>query len=242
MIGRVTHYDAVRGVAVVRLEDDETAEMSAVAFLSGRPARLPQEGDVITAQLQTIEGRLMVTVGQLVPDHKFDDLVRKMSPESQERIAVETQRIVNQQESMHSTLISELPPLSDPTQEALTLLLEQKLASGDPVILNTLMRTGLLYIKDRLTEQKKRKTYEGAHLPDRCTMQPDILHHLLRIFEEAQARLNRASNNAKMLESLPDRFSLSAFHNAGLSLEASSTALYVARRILEETENEPPAV
>lgn len=41
------------------------------------------------------------------------------------------------------------------------------------------------------------------------------------------------------LERLPERFCAAVFVQAGLSLEDASKALMVARRILEDNENEP---
>jgi hypothetical protein len=51
--------------------------------------------------------------------------------------------------------------------------------------------------------------------------------------------IERLRRGLRRLESLPERFSLSVFHNAGLCLQDASTALLVARRILEDAENEP---
>lgn len=65
--GRVTSYDATRGVARVRLDDGRLVPMHTGAFLSGLPPRHPARGDRVACQLSK-EGRLCVVAARPVPE------------------------------------------------------------------------------------------------------------------------------------------------------------------------------
>lgn len=50
--GKVTAFDAQSGMAKVQIAPGRSAKLHAGAFISGRPARLPQVGENVRVQLQ----------------------------------------------------------------------------------------------------------------------------------------------------------------------------------------------
>lgn len=80
---------------------------------------------------------------------------------------------------------------------------------------------------------------DGDYYCDECSHLRAVGDYVTSSLAAENARLTRELAAAQAsLDQLPDKFSLIVFYNAGMALEECSTALTVARRVLEEAETD----